>query len=273
VILLVAIAVAATAAFSPSDPAWDRIRESGVLRIGYAVEPPYAFIGSDGLVTGESPELAKLVAREMGVQRIDWVLTTFDALIPDLREGRFDAVAAGLFVTPERERLVAFAAPSLAVRAGLVVPRGNPLRLASYRDVVADPAARIAVVSGSVEEARLRARGLPDSRLLVVPDAITGCRAVESGAAHALALSRPTTRHFARQFARLEAVSVAGRAGPGSPEPLFHAAVAFSRAHPRLLEAWNDAQSRVVGGAEHLRAIAPFGFEAAHLPAAARADR
>jgi polar amino acid transport system substrate-binding protein len=129
------------------------------------------------------------------------------------------------------------------------------------------------VVSGSVEETRLRARGMPHTRMLVVPDAITGCRAVESGAAHALALSRPTTQHFARQFPRLEAVAVAGRAGPGSPEPVFHAAVAFSRAHPRLLEAWNDAQSRVVGSPEHLRAIAPFGFEAAHLPAAARADR
>jgi polar amino acid transport system substrate-binding protein len=272
-VLLAAIAVAAMAAFAPPDAAYDRIRASGVLRIGYAVEPPYAFIASDGLVTGESPELARLVAREMGVQRIEWVLTTFDALIPDLREGRFDAVAAGLFVTPEREALVAFAEPSLAVRAGLLVRKGNPLRLLDYRDAIADPAARVAVVSGSVEEHRLRARGMPDTRLLVVPDAITGSRAVESGAADALALSRPTTRSLARQFPGLAAIAVVGSAAPGGPEAEFQAAAAFSRAHPRLLEAWNAAQARVVGSPEHLRAVAPFGFEAADLPSAPRSER
>jgi polar amino acid transport system substrate-binding protein len=272
-ILLAAIALAATAAFRPSDPAWDRIRETGVLRIGYAVEPPYAFIAPGGRVTGESPEFARLVAKEMGVARIDWILTTFDALIPDLREGRFDAVAAGLFVTPERERQIAFAHPSLAVRAGLVVTKGNPRRLASYRDAVADPAARIAVLSGSVEEARLRARGLPDARLLVVPDAITGCRAVESGAAHALALSLPTTRQMAREFPRLESLAVDGSTAADEPDALFHVAVAFSQAHPRLLAAWNEAQARVLGSPEHLRAIAPFGFEAADLPHAAQRAR
>ncbi|MGE3376565.1 MAG: ectoine/hydroxyectoine ABC transporter substrate-binding protein EhuB [Vicinamibacteria bacterium] len=272
-VLLAAAAVAATAVLVPSAPALERIRETGVLRIGYAVEAPYAFIGSDGLVTGESPELAKLVAREMGVQRIEWILTTFDALIPDLREGRFDVVASGLFVTPEREALVAFAEPSLAVRAGLLVRKGNPLRLFDYRDAIADPAARIAVVAGSVEEHRLSARGLPPTRTLLVPDAITGCRAVESGAADALALSRPTTRLMARQFPGLESMAVVGSEAPGGPEAEFRVAAAFSRAHPALREAWNAAQARLVGGPEHLRAIAPFGFEAADLPSAPRSER
>lgn len=265
-VLLAAVAIAAVAALAPSDAAFDRIRESGVLRIGYAVEPPYAFITPDGRVTGESPEFARLVANEMGIERIDWVLTTFDALIPDLREGRFDAIAAGLFVTPERERLVAFAEPSLAVRAGLLVPKRNPLRLRSYRDVLADPAARVAVVSGSVEEARLRARGLPETRLLVVPDAITGCRAVESGAAQALALSRPTTRRLAMAFPALEAVDVAGRAHAGEPEPVFHVAAAFSKAHPKLLAAWNRAQGQVLGGPAHLATLRGFGLGEADVP-------
>ncbi|MGE3376542.1 MAG: ectoine/hydroxyectoine ABC transporter substrate-binding protein EhuB [Vicinamibacteria bacterium] len=270
--LLGAVAVA-LATLLPSAPALERIRETGVLRIGYAVEAPYAFIGSDGLVTGESPELAKLVARQMGVQRIEWILTTFDALIPDLREGRFDVVASGLFVTPEREALVAFAEPSLAVRAGLLVRKDNPQRLFDYRDAIADPAARIAVVAGSVEEHRLRARGLPPTRTLLVPDAITGCRAVESGAADALALSRPTTRLMARQFPGLESMAVVGSEAPGGPEAEFQVAAAFSRSRPALRKAWNAAQARVVGGPEHLRAIAPFGFEAADLPAAPRSSR
>lgn len=273
VALLGAASIGAYAAFKPSDPALERIRETGVLRVGYAVEAPYAFIASDGLVTGESPELAKLVARELGVQRIEWILTTFDALIPDLREGRFDVVASGLFVTPEREALVAFAEPSLAVRAGLLVRKGNPLRLFDYRDAITDPAARVAVVAGSVEEHRLSARGLPHSRMLVVPDAITGCRAVESGTADALALSRPTTRLMARQFPGLEAIAVIGSASPGGPEVEFRVAAAVSRARPALRDAWNAAQARVVGSPEHLRAIALFGFEAADLPGAPRSAR
>lgn len=270
----IATSIAAAVVLTSPEDALQRIRDTGAIRIGYAIEAPYAFIAPGGRVTGESPELARLVAREMGIARIEWVLTTFDALIPDLREGRFDAIAAGMFVTSERAAIVAFAEPTLAVRAGLLVREGNPMHLTSYRDVLASPAARIAVLSGSVEEGSLRARGLPDARLLVVPDAATGSRAVAASAADALALSLPSTRALARrQQGGLEAVAVPGDASPAGIASVFHVASAFARRDANLVEAWNAAQRRIVGTAAHLRVIAPFGFSRDDLPAAARSPR
>jgi polar amino acid transport system substrate-binding protein len=221
-------------------------------------------------VTGESPEVARLVAPRLGAKRIEWVQTSFDALIADLREGRFDVIGAGMFITPARAELVRFARPSLRVSAGLLVAAGNPKGLRAYADALASARARVAVLSGSVEEQRLRARGLPAARLLSVPDAASGQAAVVSGAADALALSLPTVRSMARASAgRLEAVAVRGRASPADIDSFSYVAFAFAPGSAGLRQAWNEAQAAVMRDPEYLEAIAPFGFGADSLPSGA----
>lgn len=243
-----------------------RARENGVIRIGYAVEAPYAFVAADGRVTGIDPELARLVADRIGIKRIEWVQTRFGALISDLEQNRFDMIAAGLFVTPERSGRVAFSAPSLQVRAGLLVRAGNPKNLRSYSDAAADQTARIAVVAGSVEEERLAARGLTAERLQSVADADAGRAAVESGSADALALSLPTLRWMAKTSdGALEAVAVAGRRNPTDPIVPFRVAFAFPPKQTALVRTWTAAMAEVLGSPEHLRIVAPFGIEADDL--------
>src|SRR6187402_3436609 len=84
-----------------------RIQRTGEVRIGYANETPFAYTTSDGTVTGESPEIAKKVFAKLGVKKVDAVLTEWGSLIPGLRAGRFDVIAAGMYVTPERCKQVA----------------------------------------------------------------------------------------------------------------------------------------------------------------------
>lgn len=233
------------------------IRRTGVVRVGYAVEAPYAFVGPGRRITGEGPETARLVAGRLG-WRIEWVQTDFDALIPDLLDERFDLVAAGLFVTPERERLVRFATPELQVPGGLLVRRGNPQGIRTYADL-SRPAVKAAAIAGSVEAlqlARLQAS------VVTVPDARSGVAAVESGLVAALALSWPSVRGMAAGQPGLEAVHDAqGQAG-------FLVAAAFRPEDEALARAWSEAQAHVLGSPAHLRAIAPFGFGAADLPPA-----
>ena len=271
-VLLLALAALAAGVVAwvagSGDEALERVRETGVIRIGYAVEAPYARVGPDGRVTGASPELARLVAERMGIRRIEWVQTSFDALIVELQEGRFDLIAAGLFITPERAKAVSFAEPSLrVVSPALLVRAGNPRAIRSYTAAIANPQLRIAALAGSVEERGLQGRGLPPARLLSVPDANTGLQAVESGAADALALSLPTIRRMARDHpATLEAAALTEPGSADYPDSTFYAAFAFSRQHGGLLRAWNEAQAAIVGSPAHLETIAPFGFEAANLP-------
>jgi len=162
------------------DASLTRHRKEGVIRIGYALEAPYAFLTSEGEVTGESPEVARQIAVRLGISNVAWRLSEFATLIPKLEAGLIDVIAAGMFITPERAKRVNFSVPTFQVRQGLLVPKGNPRQLHSYRQAAEIVDIYIAVLAGSVEEDMLRRHGLPDRRLIIVPDALTGRVAVET---------------------------------------------------------------------------------------------
>jgi polar amino acid transport system substrate-binding protein len=172
------------------------VRQAGVLRVGHAVEAPYADLEADGRVSGESPENARRIAARAGLPHIEWVQVEFDQLIEGLQAGRFDLVAAGLFITPERSRQLLFSEPSLCVRPGWLLREDAPPGLdGSYAEALQQPGLRIAVLRGSAEAAVLAGY----AGLREVPDARAGRLAVLRGAADALALSLPTVRALARQ--------------------------------------------------------------------------
>lgn len=279
--MLAAAAVLGGAAWLWDDGSVRRVEAAGTLRVGYAVEAPYADLGAQGEVTGESPESARRIAVAAGLPPIEWVQTDFDKLIPGLLAHRFDVVAAGLFITPERGRQVLFSDPSLCVRPGWLVRLDNPLGLqGSYEDLLGQPGFRIAVLQGSVEAERLAPRG----ELLSLPDAQSGRLAVLQGLAPALALSWPTVRHLALDPpGRLLALPATARGpqpsatGQGSRQPCAPDAdrVAFAF-HPedRALQArWNQAQAGFLGQPEHLQILNRFGLSADDLPASVQASR
>ncbi len=253
------------------DGSLERVRAAGRLRIGYAVEAPYAMLDARGQVTGESPETARRIAARLALPPIEWVQVPFAELIPSLLERRFDLVAAGLFVTGPRARQVRFSDPTVRVLPGLLVRRGNPKHLGGYRALAGRADARVAVLEGSVEQQRLRGFGVAPEALLAVPDLQAGRAAVATGAADALALSLPTVRGVAGAAPeRFEAL--ADEVAPGASRELDFVAFAFHRDDAQLQQAWNAAQVGWIGSAEHARTVAPFGFGPAELAAGVRLE-
>lgn len=252
----------------PEDDTLARARADGVIRIGYAVEPPYAFVTPDGEVTGESPEVAKTLVARLGIERIVWSQMAFSELIPALRTGRIDVIAAGLFVNEERMRQVRFSRPTFQVRPALLVAKGNPHGLRACEDLLGQPELRVAVLAGSVEQALLLRVGLAGDRLVQVPDALTGYKAVDSGWVDVLVLSAPTLRW------RLEQAPLAGSElvqVPDEPTTLAGAdygtgAFAFRLADQRLAQAWDEAARGYIGSAEHRERLRRFGFSPAEIP-------
>jgi polar amino acid transport system substrate-binding protein len=243
-------------------------QRDGTIRIGYAIEPPYALLKPGGEVSGAFPAAARRLAKELGIERIEWIQTDFDALIPGLDSGRFDVIAAGMYITRERAQRVAFSEPLLHVQQGLLVRAGNPLKLSSYQEAVSRPDVRLAVIAGAVEERLLRRMGIPENRIVVVPDASTGRVAVESGVVEGLALSSPTIRMMA---ARDELGQTTVAQPFEQPAPAFtqengYAAFAFRTADRQLLAAWNTALRSFIGSPEHLQLMTEFGFSEAELP-------
>ena len=103
--LLALLAAATTMGFAGvahAQSTLEQAKADGYIRVGFANEAPYGFATPDGKLTGESPEVVKAILAKLGVAQVDGVLTEFGSLIPGLQAGRFDIVAAGMFVTPAR---------------------------------------------------------------------------------------------------------------------------------------------------------------------------
>lgn len=229
-----------------------RIARTGVMRVGYAWEPPYAFRDASGRVTGESPEVARAVLTGLGIRDIEWLQTDFGMLIPELRAGRFDLIAAGMFINPAREALVRFSRPSVCIEPGLLVRRGNPLYLHRLEDIAAHPGARLAVLAGAVEAEDAVRAGIPAQRILSFPNPELAVTGIEQGLADALALSGPSVQRLARTLSSMErAVPFEGQTGFAEC-----AAFAFRRQDGDLRDRFNHELDSFLGTAAHLTLVA-----------------
>lgn len=258
-----------TARGDDSLPALERMRARGVARIGFANEAPYAYLEPDtGRLTGEAPEVARAVLGRLGIDRVEGVLTEFGALIPGLEAGRFDLIAAGMYITPERCREVDFSNPTYRIGEALVVRAGNPLGLHSYADIAENDDAVMGVVTGAIQRRYALASHIPEARLAVFPDAPTALEAVAAGRADAYGGTSLTVLDLLEKAddPRIE------RASPFS-DPVIdgrpvrgYGAFVFRRGDDALRAAFDRELADYIGSDAHLAAVAPFGFSREHLP-------
>jgi polar amino acid transport system substrate-binding protein len=269
-IVAAAAAIILVAWLLTRDTSLSRLQQTGIIRIGYAIEAPYAFLIPGEVVTGESPEIAKRMVSRLGIRQIEWRQIEFSSLIDELQSGRIDVIASGMFITPARAQQVNFSEPTFHVRQGLLVARGNPQRIHSYQQALTQKSIKFAVLAGSVEEKLLQQIGIPENQRLVVPDALTGEVAVESGRADGLALSSPTIQWMALQgqMEKSEAAQPFEQPAQAAQERLGYGAFAFRKTDIQLLNSWNSVQKKYLGSPEHLKLIAGFGFSSAELPGA-----
>src|SRR5436309_9402934 len=129
----------------------EKARAAGYIRVGFANEAPFGFATPDGKLTGEAPEVAKAVLAKMGIKQVDGVLTEFGSLIPGLKAGRFDIIAAGMFINPKRCAEINFSEPSYGIGQAMLVAKGNPKKLKDYASVAGNPDFKLAVMAGAVE--------------------------------------------------------------------------------------------------------------------------
>lgn len=261
VLLLLAILTSFYALLSSEESTADRVARTGVIRIGYAVEAPFAFVDDQGQVSGESPAVARAIWQRLGI-RMEWVQTDFASLIPQLRTGRFDQIASGLFIRPDRQQLVAFTRPSLCLQPALLVRQGNPLHLRSLADIANQEKARLAVIAGAVEAADAARVGIPKDRILAFATPDLAIQAMRQGQVDALALSAPAIKQLALTHADMQRTqpltSPDTNAGCG--------AFAFRLSDTQLLHRFDQALAAYLGSSEHLHLLQPFGLGEEDLP-------
>ena len=134
-----------------AETALERAKAQGFIRVGFANEAPFGYATPDGKLTGEAPEVAKAVLAKMGIPQVDGVLTEFGSLIPGLKAGRFDIIAAGMFINPKRCAEIAFSEPSYGIGQAMLVTKGNPKGVKDYSTFAGSKDLKLAVMAGAVE--------------------------------------------------------------------------------------------------------------------------
>lgn len=240
----------------------DRIKRTGEIRIGYANEAPFAYTLPDGRVTGESPEIVNVMSRKIGATKVNAVLTEWGGLIPGLQAGRFDVIAAGMYVTPARLKQVLFTDPHYQLGDTLLVAKGNPKKLNSYADIVKDPSVKLAVMSGSAELEYAKKAGILDNQILLVPDTIAQLQSVLTKRADAAVGTQLTMKGLAAKASdRADAIKTFA----DDPSHTGYGALAFRKEDKDLRDAFNKELQGWLGSPEHLKTVTPFGFDRDNL--------
>jgi ectoine/hydroxyectoine ABC transporter solute-binding protein len=166
----------------------EEIKSRGFMTVGFAGEVPFGY-KEGNKITGEAPEVARAVAKEMGIGELRGTQVTFDALIPSLIKGDFDMIAAGMFITTDRCKQILFSDPDYVAPNAFLVEKGNPKKITSFDDA-AKAKAKIGGLTGAVEIGFAKDAGIPDEDVKPLADPATAWNELESGKIDAIALTR-----------------------------------------------------------------------------------
>jgi ABC-type amino acid transport substrate-binding protein len=107
------------------------VKKKGVLILG--TDPtfqPFEFKGPDGTIQGFEIDIARAVAKDLGV-KLQISAVGFGALMPQsVTSGRVDMAISAITITPERAKVVGFSAPYYRSAQVFIVKGGNPRKFA-----------------------------------------------------------------------------------------------------------------------------------------------
>lgn len=244
-------------------------KASGKIRIGYANEAPFAYMDSaSGKVTGEAVEIARVILGRMGVKEVEGVLTEFGSLIPGLQAGRFDIIAAGMYITPERCKQASFSNPSYGVGEGFLVKKGNPKGLHSYDDIKNNADVKMGVVVGAIQSEYAQKVGIDGGQVIIFPDPVSALSGVEGRRADVYAATALTVNDLMNKVTdqQLEKAEPFTEPNIDGVDLRGYGAFAFRNADTEFTEAFNKELASFIGTPEHAKLVEPFGFTREELP-------
>ncbi|MBG6241387.1 MAG: arginine ABC transporter substrate-binding protein [Candidatus Symbiopectobacterium sp. Dall1.0] len=124
------------------------VAASAAEAIRFATEasyPPFEFVGDDNKIQGFDVDLANALCKEMNAT-CTFSNQAFDSLIPGLKFRRYEAVMAGMDITPERQQQVTFSQPYYDNSALFIEQKGK------VADIGALKGKRVGVQNGTTHQ-------------------------------------------------------------------------------------------------------------------------
>lgn len=203
IVSLFAAALALTYAATASAVSLKEVKKRGFIRVAVANEIPYGYMNASGKAEGAGPMVATHVLHEMGIKNIQWVVTQFGSLIPGLKAGRFDMVAAEMAVLPQRCKQVLYSTPNTTYGQGLLVAKGNPDNVHSY-GAFAKNGKKIAIMAGADQLGMLQKLGVPESNMVTISSNADAISTVATGRAAGYAATGQTAAHLASKSDKVQ---------------------------------------------------------------------
>ena len=177
--VLTALAVTSAAAQTVEE-----IKKKGVVTIGIlSGEPPWGFTNEKGEPVGVDIDVAKLLARDMGVQ-VKFEPMTVTSRIPSLLTGKVDLLIASMGMFPDRAKVVQFSRPYVA-NVNLVVAAKDKA-ITSYEDL---KNFRVGVNRGNVIDINVTQKAPPGTQILRFDDDASAVQALKAGQVDAIGLA------------------------------------------------------------------------------------
>lgn len=227
------------AAWAPSALAQtaDEIKKKGSITVGMLVDfPPYGTVDTANKPDGYDADVAKLLAKDLGVT-LNLVPVTGPNRIPFLLTNKVDVLVASLAVTPERAKQVQFSRPYSAATIVLYGDKKKSIKTPADLKGV-----RVAVARASTQDTTLTAMAPEGTEIRRFDDDASAMQALLSGQVDAIGCSTTV------------AAQIAKRAGDAYENKLVLKqqlmAVAMRQEQPDLLKTMNDFVARNTANGE-----------------------
>lgn len=179
-------------------PTLQQIRQRGELRVGLeAGYMPFEMLDKGGELIGFDVDLARLMARKLGV-KLKLVNQAWDGIIPALLTDKFDVLMGGMTITEERAKRVDFCDPYLTIGQTVLLNPKSAARVKDYRDLN-DAAFTVLSKLGTTGEIAAR-KAFPRARIRTFEHEADAAIEVRNGRADAFIYDLPFNAVMAAQY-------------------------------------------------------------------------
>lgn len=243
-------------------------KKNGYINVGIAGEIPYGYTDKSGRITGQAPEVARVIFKNLGVPELRAKQVDFDSLIQSLDAGDYDMVAAGMDILPARCKQAQFSVPDYQALVAFLVPTGNPKKIMNFDDVKRT-GVKLAAEVGAVESTYATSSGVSAGQLMTFATPDEMLSAVTTGRVYGAMLTDISLKSLAMQnpTAKVEVTPGFKPVINGKPQAEVGGFV-FRKDEGSLVSAFNQQLTKLHTNGQWVQIVKPFGFTAANLPPA-----
>jgi len=175
----------------------EQIMKRGVMRVGMDTFVPWAMKDKTGKFVGFEIDVARQLAKEMGV-KVEFVPTKWAGIIPALLTGKFDVLIGGMGIRTKRALKVNFTIPYDYSGMSMVASKKKAAGFSSLEDFN-KPEVELAIKLGTTAVMAAK-KYIPKAKLRLFEDEAQAYQELRNGKVHAVVGSAPRPAYEAATY-------------------------------------------------------------------------